>query len=230
MSRRDMVLVDDAMTRGIVQTEMGGEMMPSSEIETARKEIEDLLDAMSRGDPLNRSEEVMLLCSRLAGQMKDPSEADDATSWSAKLAADLGKFRDECSTGLMKSWSCTSCAFIPISLRGFFPPLVNSPPLSGGRKGGVVLLGSGGVDRLVRTRVSEQRLEELKISAMADADTPPDPPSERGETWPHGRNKTIAEQAIRLTRSRPTFHHPSARLNYDHSPIAKTRGSEELFA
>jgi len=29
--------------------------------------------------------------------------------------------------------------------RASFPPLVNSPPLSEGRKGGVVLLGSGGV-------------------------------------------------------------------------------------
>jgi len=46
------------------------------------------------------------------------------------------------------------------------------PPLSEG--------GFGGVKRLVRTRASDQRCEELKSSAVADADTPPDPPSERG--------------------------------------------------
>lgn len=75
-------------------------MMPSREIDAVRKEIEDLLDAMSRGEPLNRSEDVMILGSRLAGQLENPSEADDVTSWSEKLAADLGKFRDECSTEL----------------------------------------------------------------------------------------------------------------------------------
>ncbi len=44
-------------------------------------------------------------------------------------------------TGLVKSWSCTSCAFIPISLRRF-PPLRRgwgspfSPPCKGGVRGG----------------------------------------------------------------------------------------------
>ena len=67
---------------------------PISEIDAARKEIEDLLNAMSRGEPLNRSEDVMILSSRLAEQLQKPAEAEDVTSWSEKLAADLGKFRD----------------------------------------------------------------------------------------------------------------------------------------
>ena len=36
--------------------------------------------------------------------------------------------------GVMKSWSCTSCAFIPISLRGFFPTLTK------GGSGGVRII------------------------------------------------------------------------------------------
>jgi len=50
------------------------------------------------------------------------------------------------------------------------------------------------VDRLVRTRASEQKPEELKISAVVDADTPPDPkrttppflPSDRGGEFARG--------------------------------------------
>jgi len=57
----------------------------------------------------------------------------------------------------MKSWSCTNCAFIPIPWRGF-------PPLAKG--------GFGGVDRLVRTRASEPKPEEFKISAVVMR-TPP---------------------------------------------------------
>jgi hypothetical protein len=44
----------------------------------------------------------------------------------------------------MKSSSCTSLVFIRIPLR-VVPPLENAPPLSEGRKGGVVLLGAEGV-------------------------------------------------------------------------------------
>lgn len=58
----------------------------------------------------------------------------------------------------MKSWSCRSCAFIPILLRGF-------------------------------------------------------PPLRRGENWPPERNEGIAEPAIRLDRSTPTFHHLSPGLS-----------------
>jgi len=82
-------------------------------------------------------------------------------------------------SGVMKSWSCTSRASIPILLRVF-------PPLAKGGLGGVVPArpitrsAKGGEDRLVRTRASEQMPEELKISALAVGDTPPDPPSERG--------------------------------------------------
>ena len=47
------------------------------------------------------------------------------------------------------------------------------------------------------------------IAAPAGADTPPHPPSERGETWPQQRNKTIAVPAIWSAWSRPTFHQPS---------------------
>jgi len=108
--------------------------------------------------------------------------------------------------GVMESWSCTSCAFIPISLRGF-------PPLAKG--------GFGGVDRLARMRASEQRPEESKISAVAGADTPPDwplpvtavtPPSQGGEKEAPAssarRNKTQSGPGLMTPRSRPTFHHP----------------------
>ena len=47
-----------------------------------------------------------------------------------------------------------------------------APPLSEG--------GFGGVDRLVKTRASDQMPEKLRIMAVAVADTPPNPPSERG--------------------------------------------------
>jgi len=94
----------------------------------------------------------------------------------------------------MKTWFRHAYAFIPIPRRGF-------SPLSEG--------GFGGVDRLVRTRASDQEPEELKITAVVDADPPLTPPPKGGEIWPQRCNKTIAGQAVRLARSRPSFHQPS---------------------
>jgi hypothetical protein len=80
----------------------------------------------------------------------------------------------------MKSWPCTSCAIIPISLRVF-------PPLAKGGSGGVVsarsIAGSamGGWTGLSeRVRASERRPEASKTSALADAVTPLGPPFARG--------------------------------------------------
>ncbi len=66
----------------------------NTEIEDARKEIESLLEAMSRGEILTRSDDVMDLCGRLADQLKKSAETVEIPSWSDKLAADLGKFTD----------------------------------------------------------------------------------------------------------------------------------------
>jgi len=68
----------------------------------------------------------------------------------------------------------------PYFVARFFPPLRR-----GGQGGGPGTIGhkvsrEGGVDWLVRTRASEPKPEELKISAVVDADTPPDPPPSQG--------------------------------------------------
>ena len=64
------------------------------EIDDVRNEIDDLLRAMGRGEPLNRSDEIMELCGRLATQLAEHTEGDDTKRWSGKLAADLSKLTD----------------------------------------------------------------------------------------------------------------------------------------
>lgn len=65
-----------------------------NETEAARHEIEDLLGAMSRGEPLIRSGEILALCGKLADQLPMSENKDSVVEWAKNLAADLSTLRD----------------------------------------------------------------------------------------------------------------------------------------
>jgi len=100
-----------------------------------------------------------------------------------------------------------------------FPPLVNSPPLSEGRKGGVVLLGPGGVvpdepcTGLLEGSLTGARRIRAEVAndgagftvSNARVATPPDPkrttppflPSDRGGEFTRGGKEARASSARR---------------------------------
>src|SRR5208283_5384079 len=115
--------------------------------------------------------------------------------------------------GLVKSWSCTSCAFIPISLRPF-------PPLAKGGLGGVVparpvtrsshALSLSPFASLSRGEKNRSRFPRLPHH-------PPLPPLRKGgkgiaRSRRHSiaRNKNTRLETVPPARSRPTLQHASS--------------------
>jgi len=98
--------------------------------------------------------------------------------------------------GLMKSWGCTPCAFMPISLRGFFPPL---------RRGG-----QGGCIRPV-----VRAMYQLLVSKLG---TPPDPPFARG-----GKG-SVARAVIRSRATKTRVSKPSLQYGKHHLFISPGLG------
>ncbi len=120
--------------------------------------------------------------------------------------------RDQPEGGVMKSWSCTSCAFMPISLRPF-------PPLAKGGQGGWFRHDrSQDLPMLFLSqsfRIPLARREESFSLSKAPA-SPPLPPLRKGgkgiaRSRRHSiaRNKTMRLETVSPARSTPTFHHPS---------------------
>src|SRR5271157_1987326 len=127
--------------------------------------------------------------------------------------------------GLAKSCSCTSCAFIPISLRP-------SPPLAKGGLGGVVparpvTRSSHALSLSVLSHPSREA-RRIVLDFQGSRITPPAPPSQGGErdrsrrhSIPRNRNTCleIAPPAL----STLTFHRPSRPLlcltHFDHGVI-----------
>src|SRR5271157_5004870 len=124
--------------------------------------------------------------------------------------------------GLVKSWSCTSCAFIPISLRPF-------PPLAKGGLGGWARHDqSQGLPMLCPSqsfRIPLARREESFSLSKARA-APPLPPLRKGgkgiaRSRRHSipRNKNTRLEIVPPALSTPTFHRPSGRVCTTHQTI-----------
>jgi hypothetical protein len=69
-------------------------MPEDNDIAVAHKEITDLLQAMTRGENVARSDEFLELCGKLADQISTTEELVDVDDWADKLAADLSEFMD----------------------------------------------------------------------------------------------------------------------------------------
>src|SRR5271157_2942425 len=111
--------------------------------------------------------------------------------------------------GLMKTWSCTSCAFLPISLRRF-PSVAKaghhfSPPCEGG-VGGVIPAqpvtgASHALFLSVLSRYS-RKARGIGLDLQASCITPPTPPSQGGERGSHAtsfqraRNKNTRLETV----------------------------------
>lgn len=67
----------------------------TTEIDAARREIKDLLDAMAAGKQIACSEELMALCEQVVRQTGTSVEETDVENWAKELADDLSKFTDE---------------------------------------------------------------------------------------------------------------------------------------
>src|SRR5271157_183578 len=124
--------------------------------------------------------------------------------------------------GLMKTWSCTSCAFLPISLRRF-PSVAKaghhfSPPCEGG-VGGVVPArpvtgASHALFLSVRSHLS-RGARRIVFDFQGSRITPPTPPFARGgkgiaRSRRHSlaSNKNTRLKIVSPTQSTPTFHPP----------------------
>ena len=132
-----------------------------------------------RGD-LSRVVSVALLGQR-NGTEKRPRTKDRAVSFSH-----LDRIW-ESEAGLVKSWSCTSCAFIPISLH-HFPPLAKqgapfSPPCEGGQGGWFRHDQSQGLPMLSPSqsfRIPLARRDKSISLSKAPGSPPPRPPLRKG--------------------------------------------------
>jgi hypothetical protein len=101
---------------------------------------------------------------------------------------------------------------------------VLSHPLGGGVRGG-----SGPLGSVARTFPPSRRGGQGGFRAIGLGGAY-FPTLSEGETWPQGRNKTIAEPAIRLARSRPTFHQPSLVLRrFEEVGLAESSTDYEVW-
>src|SRR5208337_1677916 len=94
-----------------------------------------------------------------------------------ETAESLFALQGQRAPGPVKSWSCTSCAFIPISLRPF-------PPLAKGGLGGVVLArpvtrSSHALSLSVLSHPSREA-RRIVFDCQGFRTTPPAPPFARG--------------------------------------------------
>jgi hypothetical protein len=116
--------------------------------------------------------------------------------------------------GLVKSWSCTSCAFIPISLRRF-------PPLAKGGLGGVVparpvTRSSHALSLSVLSHPSREA-RRIVLDFQGSRITPPTPPSQGGE-----RDRSLATSFHRAQQKHASRNRPSSSVNTNFSPAQPT--------
>src|SRR5208283_4935085 len=113
--------------------------------------------------------------------------------------------------GLVKSWSCTSCAFIPISLRPF-PPLAKGG-LGGGGPGTTshkvfpCSLPLSPFASLSRNEKNRSRFPRLPHHP------PPPPPSQGGES-----DRSLATSFHRAQQKHASRNRPSSSVNTNFSP------------
>src|SRR5208282_1554379 len=116
----------------------------------------------------------------------------------------------QCQAGLVKSWCCTSCAFIPISLRGFPPPCKGGgtvfPPLAKGGLGGVVparpvTRSSHALSLSVLSHPSGEA-RRIVFDFQGSRITPPAPPSQGGE-----RDRSLATSFHRAQQKHASRYH-----------------------
>ena len=110
----------------------------------------------------------------------------------------------------MKSWSCTSCAFIPISLRRF-------PPLAKGGSGGVVparpvTRPSHALSLSVLSHPSREA-RRIVFAFQGSRITPPAPPLQGGE-----RDRSLATSFHRAQQKHASRNRPSSSVNTNFSP------------
>jgi hypothetical protein len=120
-------------------------------------------------------------------------------------------FLTRCDTGMVKSWSCTSCAFIPISLRRF-------PPLAKGGSGGVVparpvTRSSHALSLSVLSHPSRKARRIVFAFQRLPHHPPLPPPSQGGE-----RDRSLATSFHRAQQKHASRNRPSSSVNTNFSP------------
>src|SRR5208282_301900 len=111
---------------------------------------------------------------------------------------------------LMKTWSCASCAFLPISLRRF-PSVAKaghhfSPPCEGGAGGVVPARPVTGASHALFLSVLSHHSREARrigLDLQGSPITPPTPPSQGGERESNAKSFQRAQQK-HATRNRPS--------------------------